>query len=350
MKFTLKQVADFVGGNVEGDLEATVSSLGKIEEATTTDLTFLANTAYEEYIYTTKAIAVMVSQGFKPKKKITTNLIRVENPYFSFTQILEKYQQMTSMSKVGVESPSFISPSATLGKDTFIGAFVYIADQCKIAKDVKIYPNSYIGDNCEIGEGTIIHAGVKIYPNTSIGKHCVIHAGAVIGSDGFGFAPNQDGIYKAIPQIGKTIIEDHVSIGANTTIDRATMGATIIKEGAKLDNLIQIAHNVVIGKNTVMAAQVGIAGSTKIGDDCQFGGQSAVAGHLTVANKTTLGGKAATISPIIEPNQFLVGQPAQSKEAMTSDLINIKRIPKIQKQIKELKEKIVHLMNDPAKK
>jgi len=350
MEFTLKQVADFVGGSVEGDSDATISSLGKIEDARTTDLSFLANTAYEEHIYTTKAMAVMVAHSFKPKKKITTHLIRVENPYFSFTQLLEKYQQLTSESKVGIESPSFISPNVTLADDTYIGAFVYLSNGCKVGKGVKIYPNTFIGNHCEIGEGTIIHAGVKIYANTIIGKNCVIHAGAVIGSDGFGFVPDEEGVYKAIPQIGKTIIEDHVSIGANTTIDRATMGATLIKEGAKLDNLIQIAHNVVIGKNTVMAAQVGIAGSTKIGDDCLFGGQSAVAGHLTVVNNTTLGGKAATINSIIKPHQTLVGQPAQPKEAMTKDLINIKRIPKIQKQLKELKEKMLHLMNDPAKK
>jgi len=350
MEFTLRQVANLINGKVEGDANAKICSLGKIEQATPNDLTFLANINYENYIYTTQAVGVIVSEDFKPKKEINTNLIRVVDPYSAFTKVLEKYQNIVTHDKFGIEDPSFVSPSAIYGNDIYIGAFAYISNKCELGNNVKIYPNVFIGENCKIANNTILYSGVKIYPNTVIGENCTIHAGAVIGCDGFGFAPEKDGTYKAIPQIGNVVIKDNVSIGANTTIDRATMGSTIIEHGVKLDNLVQIAHNVEIGKNTVMAAQVGIAGSTKVGASCKLGGQSALGGHITVAEGTVLGGKAASINSISEPNKIWVGQPAQQKEQLINDIINIKRIPKIQKQLKELKEKILNLSNDLTQK
>ncbi|MFK7899166.1 MAG: UDP-3-O-(3-hydroxymyristoyl)glucosamine N-acyltransferase [Cyclobacteriaceae bacterium] len=345
MEFTLAQIAAMLGGTVEGDEQAKVNSLGKIEEAKAGDLSFLANTKYESHIYKTKATVVIVANDFKPSKEISANLIRVADPYVGFTTLLEQYQKLVQSSKSGVEAPSFMAASASIGENSYRGAFSYIGENVSIGKNVQIYPHSYIGDNVTIGDDTILYSGVKIYANSVIGNNCTFNAGVVIGSGGFGFAPQADGTYKDIPQLGNVIIEDHVNIGANTTIDCATLGSTVIKKGVKLDNLVQIAHNVTVGENTVMAAQAGIAGSVTIGKNCVFGGQSALAGHITIADKTSLGGKAATNRNIKKEGLELLGQPAQEVKGFFSDVVNIKRIPKLMDQVKKLEEKVLTLTN-----
>jgi len=273
MKFTASQIAGILEGEVEGDATTEVSKLAKIEEGTPGSLTFLANPKYTPYIYSTKASITIVDKAFVVEQDITTTLIRVDNAYESFSKLLEYYNQV-KMNKTGIEEPVFVSKSASLGENIYLGAFAYVGDNVIIGDNVKIYPNVYIGDNVTIGDHSVLFAGAKLYSETIVGKHCVINSCVVLGADGFGFSPNETGAYTKVPQIGNVILEDYVDIGAATTIDRATLGSTIIRKGVKLDNQIQIAHNVEVGENTVIAAQTGIAGSTKIGSSCLIGGQT----------------------------------------------------------------------------
>ena len=287
MKFTATQIAGILEGDIVGDPDVEVSKLAKIEEGTKGTLTFLANPKYTQYIYSTKASITIVNKDFNPENELNTTLIKVEDAYKSFSKLLEYYNQI-KMNKTGIEQPSFISESSSYGENAYIGAFSYVGDNVNIGNNVKIYPNSYIGDNVSIGNNVLIFSGAKIYSECIIGNNCVINSGVIIGADGFGFVPNEKGEYNKVPQTGNVILEDNVDIGAATTIDRATLGSTIIRKGVKLDNQIQIAHNVEIGKNTVIAAQTGIAGSTKIGENCQIGGQVGFAGHLTIGNNVKI--------------------------------------------------------------
>ena len=283
MKFTAAQIAGILEGEVVGNPEAEVFKLSKIEEGTEGSLTFLANPKYTNYIYSTKATVTIVNNTFDPEQEITTTLIKVEDAYKSFSKLLEYYNQVKLM-KSGIEQPSVISDGVTYGSDLYLGSFCYVGKNVTIGNNVKIYPNSFIGDNVTIGDNCVFFAGVRIYSETVIGNRCNIHSGTIIGSDGFGFAPQEDGTYAKVPQIGNVIIEDDVEIGACTTVDRATLGSTIIRKGVKLDNHIQVAHNVEIGENTVIAAQTGIAGTTKIGKNCLIGGQVGFAGHLVIGD------------------------------------------------------------------
>jgi len=343
MQFTVQQIAQILGGEIEGDAQALISNLGKIQEAKSGDIAFLANPKYENFIYTTQATAVIVSKDFQPKQHISATLIRVEDAYSAFSKLLETYEKMISVEKKGKENPCFIHETATLGEETYIGAFAYIGEKAKIGDKVKIYPNVYIAENVSIGENTIIYAGVKIYKNCIIGSNCVIHAGAVIGSDGFGFAPQADGSYQTIPQIGNVVIEDDVSIGANTTIDRATMGSTIIRKGAKIDNLVQIAHNVIVGENTVIAAQAGIAGSTEIGGNCMLGGQVGVAGHIKIANKTIIGAQSGLGGNVEQEGLQLQGSPAFGVKEFYKTYAVFKKLPELYRQINDLERKLKNL-------
>ena len=284
MQFTAAQISLIINGKIEGDANAVVTSFGKIEEAKKNELTFLANPKYEDYLYSTQASIVILSDGYELKEKINPTLIRVPDAYTAFAQLLSKYQEMATQQLKGIQQPCYIPNTVSLGNDVYIGAFSYFGDNVKIGNNTKIFPNTYIGDNVQIGNNCVIHPGVRIYFGCIIRNNVVIHAGTVIGSDGFGFAPQADGSFKKVPQIGNVVIEDNVEIGANTSIDRATLGSTVIKEGAKLDNLIQIAHNVEVGHNTVIAAQAGVSGSTKIGDNVMIGGQAGLVGHIKIAD------------------------------------------------------------------
>ena len=338
MKFTAQQIAGILEGDVIGNPDAEVSTLSKIEEGSYGSLTFLANPKYTPFIYTTKASVTIVNKSFKPENHIETTLIKVEDAYLAFSKILEYYNSV-KLNKVGIEQPSFISESSKLGDDVYVGAFSYIADNVVIGENVKIFPNAYIGDNVVLGDNTIVFAGAKIYSETIIGKNCVINSGAIIGADGFGFAPNENGGYNKIPQTGNVIIEDYVDIGAATTIDRATIGSTIIRSGVKLDNQIQIAHNVEIGKNTVIAAQSGVAGSTKIGEHCQIGGQVGIAGHIYIGNNVRIQAQSG-IARNIKDNEILQGSPAITLTDYNKSYVHFKNLPKIVKDINDLEKKV----------
>ncbi|MFP4289460.1 MAG: UDP-3-O-(3-hydroxymyristoyl)glucosamine N-acyltransferase [Bacteroidota bacterium] len=327
MEFKAQQIADFLRGKIEGNPEVTVSTISKIEEAEEGSLTFLANPAYASYIYNTGASIVLVNDDFIPEKTLKPTLIRVENAYESLAQLLNLYQQNLPQKK-GVSEMSSISQTAVMGKDIYVGEFSVIGDNVKIGNNVKIYPNCYIGDNVEIGDNTIINAGVKIYANCFIGKECNIHSGAVIGADGFGFAPQSDNNYMKVAQIGNVILEDHVEIGANTTIDRATMGSTVIKKGVKLDNLIQVAHNVVIGENTVIAAQTGIAGSSKVGKNCMIGGQVGISGHINVGDEVKIAAQSG-LSSNVRNKKIIMGAPAFDHDKYIKAYIHFRNFEKI---------------------
>ena len=344
MEFTIKQIAQILGGKVEGNEAEKVSSLAKIQDATPGSISFLSNPKYENFIYTTNASAVIVDKSFEPKQPVKTTLILVNDPYTSFTVLLEEYYRIASFKKTGIENPSFIGEKSVTGSNIYRGAFSYIGNNCQIGDNVKIYPNVFIGDNVKIGNNTILYAGVKIYADTIIGNYCTVQAGAVIGSDGFGFAPQSNGSYKTIPQIGNVVIEDHVDIGANTVVDCATMGSTIIKKGVKLDNLIQIAHNVEVGENTVIAAQTGISGSTKIGDNCIIAGQVGTVGHITIANNTKIGAKSGISKSIIEEGKTFFGYPAFEHKPYLKTHAVFRKLPELLKRIEELEEKVLHLL------
>ncbi len=344
MNFTAIQIAEILEGEVIGDSSIEVSMLSKIEEGTQGSLTFLSNEKYTPYIYTTDASIVIVNKTFNPTKEIKATLIKVEDAYGSFSKLLSFYNEVKN-NKIGKESPHFLSESATIGASIYLGAFSYIGENVVIADNVKIYPHCYIGDNVTIGEGTVLFSGVKVYSDCKIGANCKIHAGAVIGADGFGFAPDENGVYTAIPQIGNVIVEDNVDIGANTTIDRATMGSTFIRKGVKLDNLIQIAHNVEVDENTVFAAQSGVAGSTKIGKNVMVGGQTAIAGHLKVGDKAIVMAKSG-VTKNIKDKDIVVGFPAMNARKWNKASVlfrnfttYISKISQLEKDIKALKDK-----------
>ncbi len=337
----MKQIAAMLGGQVKGDVEAKINMLAKIQDAKPGQVAFLANPKYEQFIYTTQATAVIVKRDFQPRKELTTTLILVDDPYSSFTALLEEYHKLISFQKTGVEQPSFVGEGSTVGANVYRGAFSYIGNGVKIGNNVKIYPHVYVGDRVEIGDNTILHPSVKLYAGTRVGSNCAIHSGTVIGSDGFGFAPQEDGTYKTIPQLGNVIIEDNVTIGANTVIDCATLFGdfTIIRKGVKLDNLIQVAHNVEIGKNTVIAAQTGISGSTKIGENCILAGQVGVAGHLVLANNTSVGAQTG-ISKSTKEGQKLFGYPGVEVKEYFKSYAVFRKLPDLQWRLRQLEEKM----------
>lgn len=338
MKFTAAQIAGILNGTVEGDENVVVSKLSKIEEGSEGSLTFLANLKYTNYIYSTQASVTIVNHDFVANNKFSTTLIRVDNAYQAFSQLLEYYNQV-KMNKKGIESPVFMADSVTHGENLYLGAFAYLGENVKVGDNVKIYPHVYIGDNVTIGDNTILFTGAKIYSESIIGKSCVINSGVVIGADGFGFTPNEKGEFHKIPQIGNVILEDNVDIGPGTTIDRATMGSTIIKNGAKLDNQIQIAHNVIIGENTVIAAQSGVAGSTKIGKNCIIGGQVGIAGHLVVGDNVKIQAQSG-ISRNIKDNEVLQGSPAIRLADFNKSYVYFKNLPKIAERLNTVEKKI----------
>ncbi len=340
MEFTVEQIAQMLKGEVRGDKSLKVNQLAKIEEGSIGTISFLANPKYEQYIYSTNSTAVIVDKNFEAKREFSTTLILVENAYAAFTVLLQEYQKILVQNKKGVEQPSFINPTAEIGEDVYIGAFAYIGENCKIGNNSKIYPNVSISDSCMIGENCTIYSGATIYHNTIIGNNCTIHANAVIGADGFGFAPQADGTFVAIPQLGNVVLEDNVSIGANTTVDRATMGSTILREGVKIDNLVQIAHNVEIGKNTVIAAQTGISGSSKIGENCMIGGQAGLAGHISVASNTILMAKSGITKSVSKSGRIMSGSPAQDNHDNLKSQVLYKNLPKIEQRLQAVEEKL----------
>jgi UDP-3-O-[3-hydroxymyristoyl] glucosamine N-acyltransferase len=336
MRLTAHQIGILLEGTVEGNPEVTVNQLSKIEEATEGSLSFLANSKYEQFVYSSGASIIIVNDDFVPSAPINSTLIRVKNAYSAFSVLLEKYDELIKSKKSGIETPSFIHPSAKIGKHVFIGAFAYIGPNVSIGDGSKIYPNTYLADNVVIGKNVTLYAGVKVYFNCTIGDNVIIHSGAIIGGDGFGFVKGPDGAYKKVSQIGNVVIEDNVEIGANTTIDRATMGSTIIRKGVKLDNLIQIAHNVEIGANTVIAAQTGISGSTKIGENCIIAGQVGIVGHISIANGSNIGAKSGVNNTIKEENQSWNGLPLLPfRESLKAQVVT-RRLPDLEKRIEEL--------------
>ncbi|MCX6292572.1 MAG: UDP-3-O-(3-hydroxymyristoyl)glucosamine N-acyltransferase [Bacteroidetes bacterium] len=342
MEFTAKQISELLHGTIEGNEQVKVNRLSKIEEGESGSLSFLANPKYAPYIYSTRASLVIVNSDFIPEQPVACTLIRVDNAYTSFVQLLEVYNEI-QLNKKGIEQPSFISASAKMGQDCYVGAFAYIGNNAWIGNNVKIYPQVFIGDNVVIGDHTTLFAGVRIYSDCKIGANCTLHTGTVIGADGFGFTPNSENQYKKVAQIGNVIIEDHVEIGANTSVDRATLGSTIIRRGVKLDNLIQVAHNVEIGENTVIAAQTGIAGSTRIGKDCMIGGQVGIVGHITIANKVKIAAQSGIGSSITNEGEIVQGSPAFNIGDYKRTYVVFRKLPQLEKRIKELEQMIAEL-------
>lgn len=348
MTFSAAQIATIIQGKIEGNPETKVCSFGKIEEATQEQLAFLANPKYEEYLYTTQASIIIINDTQELKKSISASLIRVPDAYSAFATLLQKYQELVSQQLKGIQQPVYIHETAQIANDVYIGAFTYIGEKVKIETGSKIFPNTYIGDNVVIGKNCILHPGVKIYHDCIIGNNVTIHAGTVIGGDGFGFAPQQDGSFIKVPQIGNVIIEDGVEIGSNATIDRATIGSTLIKAGAKLDNLIQIAHNVEVGNNTVLAAQAGISGSTKIGNNVMIGGQAGIVGHITIADGTKINAQSGVNRSIKTPNKMVTGSPAFDYTAALRSQAISKNLPTLEKRIAELELLIKQLLTEKA--
>jgi UDP-3-O-[3-hydroxymyristoyl] glucosamine N-acyltransferase len=342
MEFTINQIAALLGGEVQGNGNEKITMLAKIQDARKGQLAFLSNPKYEQYIYTTQASVVIVKKDFTARKELSTNLILVDDPYSSFTALLEEYHKMVSFQKSGIEQPSFIGENTSVGANIYRGAFSYIGANVKIGDNVKIHPHVYVGDNVTIGSNSILHSGVKLYTDTKIGSNCVIHAGAVLGSDGFGFAPQADGTYKTIPQMGSVTVEDNVTIGANTVIDCATLfgDSTIVRQGVKLDNLIQIAHNVEVGKNTVIAAQAGISGSTKVGENCVIAGQVGIAGHITIANNTSIGAQSGISKSIKEEGQKLLGYPVLDIKQYFRSYAVFKQLPELNYRLLAVEKKL----------
>jgi UDP-3-O-[3-hydroxymyristoyl] glucosamine N-acyltransferase len=344
MQFPAAQIALIVSGKIEGDPAAAVSSFGKIEEAKEGQLTFFANPKYEDFLYSTKATVIIINEAHELKQPVTATLIRVPDAYSAFATLLSKYQEIVQQQLTGIQQPSYIAKTATHGENVFIGAFAYIGENVKVGNNTKIYPNAYIGDNVVIGDNTVIHPGVKIYHDCKVGNQVIIHAGTVIGSDGFGFAPQADGTLKKVPQIGNVVIQDQVEIGANATIDRATIGSTLIKSGAKLDNLIQIAHNVEVGNFTVIAAQAGISGSTKVGKGVMIGGQAGLAGHLQVADGAKINAQAGLGKSLKTPGQAVTGSPAYDYNKAIRSQSMARNLPELEKRIQELEAMVKQLM------
>jgi UDP-3-O-[3-hydroxymyristoyl] glucosamine N-acyltransferase len=344
MVFTAAQIAQLINGKVEGDPATAVRSFGKIEEAVMGQLAFLANPKYEEHLYTTAASIVIINEGQELKQPVGAALIRVHDAYTAFATLLAKYQEIESQQLTGIQEPAYISATARLGENLFIGAFAWLGENVVIGNHVKIHPQVYIGNNVKIGDHTILHPGVKIYHDCVIGQYVTIHAGSVVGSDGFGFAPQSDGSFKKVPQIGNVRVEDHVEIGANATIDRATIGSTIIRTGAKLDSLIQIAHNVEVGHDTVIAAQAGVSGSTKIGSHVMIGGQAGIVGHIQIADGSRINAQSGVSKSIKLPNSAVTGSPAfDYTSALRSQALS-RNLPELEKRLKELEELVKQLL------
>ncbi|RLD22825.1 MAG: UDP-3-O-(3-hydroxymyristoyl)glucosamine N-acyltransferase [Bacteroidetes bacterium] len=343
MEFTSFNIAEILQGTVEGDEKAVVNELSKIEDGKPGTLSFLANPKYESFIYSTKATIVIVNKSFAPEKPLPKKLtlIRVDNAYESFARLLDYYNHLKN-DKSGVEDPVFIAENVVIGKEVYLGAFTYIGNGSVIEDGVKIYPNTYIGDNVVIKKGTVIYAGCKLYSDTKIGVDCVIHAGVVLGADGFGFAPNSENQYNKVAQIGNVVIEDHVEIGANACIDRATLGSTVIKKGVKLDNLIQIAHNCEVGENTVIASQTGIAGSTKIGKNCMFGGQVGLAGHLRIGDDVKIGAQSG-IGKSLKDGEKVWGSPAFEIGLYQRSYVGFRKLPDLINRLNELEKELKKL-------
>jgi UDP-3-O-[3-hydroxymyristoyl] glucosamine N-acyltransferase len=345
MTFSALQIAALINGKTEGNANISVNSFGKIEEAEDGQLAFLANPKYEEYLYSTKASVIIINDALELKQPVTATLIRVPDAYTAFAKLLSTYQQMMQQQLKGVQQPVYISASASYGQNVFIGAFAYLGDNVKVGNNTKIHPNVYLGNNVKVGDNSIIHPGVKIYHDCVIGNKVIIHAGTVIGSDGFGFAPQADGSFKKVPQIGNVIIEDNVEIGANATIDRATIGSTMIRSGAKLDNLIQIAHNVEIGNSTVVAAQSGISGSTKVGKGVMIGGQVGIVGHINIGDGAKINAQSG-VSKSVEAGKAVTGSPAHDyTSALRSQAIS-RKLPELEKRIKELEAIVKQLISE----
>ena len=344
MQFTAAQIAMMINGKVEGNADVAVNSFGKIEEAQKGQLAFLANPKYEEFLYITAASIIIINETQELKQSIEATLIKVPDAYSAFATLLDKYEQIQRQQLKGIQQPAYITTTAKIGENVFIGAFAYVGENVIVANGAKIFPNTYLGNNAIVGENSILHPGVKIYHDCIIGSNVIIHAGAVIGSDGFGFAPQADGSFKKIPQIGNVIIEDYVEIGANTTIDRATIGSTLIKSGAKLDNLLQIAHNVEVGNNTAIAALTGVSGSTKIGKNVIIGGQAGLAGHLQIADGTKINGKSGVSKSIKIPNTSVTGTPAIDYATSMRSQAIARNLPALEKRVKDLEDKLKEMM------
>ncbi len=336
MEFKVKDIASILNGTVEGDGEIKLNNISKIDQGVPGTLSFLSNPAYTKYIYTTRASAVLVFKDFRPEGTLSCSLIRVDDPYLALAELLKMYQQLKPVKK-GIEQPSFVSSSASLGKDIYIGAFAYISDHAVIGNNVRIHPQVFIGDNVVIGDNTTLFAGVKIYADCKIGSDCILHSGVVIGADGFGFAPSSDGPFSKIAQIGNVILEDSVEIGANTTVDCATMGSTIIRRGVKLDNQIQVGHNVEIGENTVIAALTGISGSTKIGKNCMIAGQVGFAGHLSVGDNVKIGGQSGVMTTVAD-NATVIGSPIQDHKDYMRSMAIFRKLPQMSVDLSALKK------------
>ena len=337
MVFTAGQIAGILEGEIEGNPEVAVHKLAKIEEGEKGSLTFLANPKYTSYIYTTRASITIVNKDFTPEQHLDTTLIKVDDAYESFSKLLEYYNQVKN-TKVGIESPVYMSKSIAYGDDLYLGAFSYLGNNVNIGNNVKVYPNVYVGDNVQIGNNVVIFAGAKIYSESVIGDNCVIHSGVIIGADGFGFSPNKNGEFQKVPQTGNVILEDNVDVGAGTTIDRATLGSTILRKGVKLDNQIQIAHNVEIGEHTVIAAQTGIAGSAKIGKHCMIGGQVGIVGHITIGDNVKIQAQSG-IGRNVKDNEVLQGSPALNYGDFNKSYVHFKNLPQLIKKIDKLEKK-----------
>ena len=338
MKFTAQQISDILEGEIEGNPNEEVFKLSKIEEGEKGSLTFLSNPKYTSFLYTTNASVAIVNNTFIPEKEITATLIKVEDSYKAFSKLLEFYNQV-KLNKSGIEEPNFVSETATIGENIYLGAFTYIGNNVRIGNNVKLYPNVFVGDNVVIGNDTTVFAGAKIYSESQIGASCTIHSGVIIGCDGFGFVPNDEGTYDKIPQTGNVIIEDNVDIGSATTIDRATLGSTIIRKGVKLDNQIQVAHNVEIDENTVIAAQTGIAGSSKIGKNCQIGGQVGIAGHLTIGNNVRIQAQSG-IGRNLKDGATVQGSPSLPYSDYNKSYVHFKNLSKLADKVYELEKKL----------
>jgi UDP-3-O-[3-hydroxymyristoyl] glucosamine N-acyltransferase len=342
MQFTAAQIAGLINATIEGNPDAAINDITKIEEGREGTLSFMANPKYEHYLYETKASIIIVNNTLQLEKPVAATLLRVPDAYAAFATLLEKYNEFVSGTdqKKGIQQPSYISESAKLGDDVFVGAFAYIGNNARIGDKVKIYPGAYIGDNVSIDNDSIINSGVKVYHNCVIGKRVIIHSGTVVGADGFGFAPQADGSYKKVPQLGNVILEDDVEIGANTTIDRATIGATHIRKGVKLDNLIQVAHNVEIGEGTVIAAQTGISGSTKIGKRCMIGGQVGIVGHIHIADGTRINAQSGVSKSVTQPNTAITGSPAYEYKSSLKSQAIFRNLPELMQRLQQLEDKL----------
>ena len=347
MQFSALQLATILDGKLEGNPDIKVNNIAKIEEAGEGKLSFIANPKYEEFIYTTQASVLIINESLVLERPVAPTLIRVKDAYSSFALLLEKFRQLTG-NKVGIQQPSYIPPTVKMGENVFVGAFAYLGENVVLGNNVKIYPNVYLGDNVTVADDAILYPGVRVYDNCIIGARVMLHAGCVIGGDGFGFAPQPDGSYKKVPQIGNVVIHDDVEIGANTTIDRATMGSTVVRKGVKLDNLIQVAHNVDIGTNTVIAGQTGISGSTKIGANCVIGGQVGIVGHIQLADGTKINAQSGLSKSVSEPNSAFMGSPAFDYKSSLKSQAIFRNLPELEKRVKELEDMVKQMLAEKA--